>query len=405
MTDAPTAVRARDLGIPFSGVPGAWNAITDVPGVEVGYTTLWSGSGPLVVGSGPVRTGVTAILPRGRQDSRPCFGGASALNAGGELTGMPWLEERGLFEGPVLVTNTHSLGVVRDAAIQWMRLRGWPRLIDYAIPMVGETYDGLLNDIDGGHITPEHVFDALDSARDGAIAEGSVGGGTGMIAYEYKGGTGTASRRLTEQDGGYTVGVLVQANYGRRSHLRIAGLPVGQRLAGEDLPSYPKPDLLPPALAARQRSWRAAGAAAGEGSIIIIVATDAPLLPHQLARLAKRPALGMARIGGIGTTLSGDIFLAFSTANPDIGEVVGVFPQALDVRPVDVKMHPNLALTALFEAVIDATEEAIVNAMVAAETTEGAYGLRVPRLPHGRVQEILRSHGLLEDRSAHRPPT
>lgn len=392
MKQNSTVIRARHLGIPFTGTPGTANAITDVPGVQVGYTTLWQGSGALKVGEGPVRTGVTAVLPRGRDDSRPCFGGSFALNAAGELTGLHWLEERGLFEGPILITNTHAVGVVRDAAIQWMRLRGWPRLIDFMIPIVGETYDGLFNDIDGGHIKSEHVFAALDGARGGAIAEGNVGGGTGMMAYGFKGGTGTASRRLPEEEGGYTVGVLVQANYGARRQLRIGGIPMGEALS-EDLPRYLEPSLLPEDMRTRFKAW----CPAPEGSIIIVVATDAPLLPHQLRRLAKRPALGIGRLGGVGTTTSGDLFVAFSTANGDIGERAGEFGKPTDITPHSVSMHPNLALTSLFEAAIDATEEAIVNAMVGAEAGEGIYRLHVPRLPHAKVQDLLRSHHLLRE--------
>ena len=343
-----------------------------------------------------MRTGVTAILPRGRSDARPCFGGSFALNAAGELTGLSWLEERGIFEGPILITNTHSVGVVRDAAIQWMRLRNWPRLIEYVIPIVGETYDGFFNDIDGGHIQFRHVFDALDTARGGPIAEGNVGGGAGMISYWYKGGTGTSSRRLAEKDGGYTVGVLVQSNYGVRQHLRIGGIPMGEALA-DDLPRYLDLGILPEELWKKRSSWCASGV--GEGSIMTVVATDAPLLPHQLKRLAKRPALGMARIGGIGSTLSGDFFIAFSTANADIGEKVGEYPAPDDVNPCEVMMHPNLALTALFEATVDATEEAILNALVTGEAAEGANRLYVPSLPHSRVQEILRAHNLLKIRS------
>lgn len=383
-------IRARELGIPFHGSIGPCNAITDVPGVEVGYATLWSGSGSLVVGQGPVRTGVTAILPRGQGDHRPCFGGSFALNAAGELTGLQWLEERGLFEGPILITHTHAVGVVRDAAIKWMRLRGWPRLIDFAIPIVGETCDGFFNDMDGEHIKAEHVFHALDSATAGIISEGSVGGGTGMMAYGFKGGTGTASRRLRDEEGGYTVGVLVQANYGSRRHLRIAGIPMGELLS-DDMPRYLEPDLLPEQLRKRYQAW----CPPSEGSIIIVVATDAPLLPHQLRRIAKRPALGIARLGGVGTSTSGDLFVAFSTANPDIGEQVGQFGAPVDYTPCTVRMHPNLALTPLFEAAVDATEEAIVNALVAAEAAEGIYRLYVPRLPHERVREILRAHNLL----------
>lgn len=390
MSENGSAVRARDLGIPFSGTPGALNTITDVPGVEVGYTTLWSGSGALLVGKGPVRTGVTAILPRGRKDPRPCFGGSFALNAAGELTGLQWLEERGLFEGPILITHTHAVGVARDAAIQWMRLRGWPRLIEYVIPIVGETYDGCFNDIDGGHITFEHVFAALDGAHDGALAEGSVGGGTGMMSYGFKGGTGTASRRLPAQAGGYTVGVLVQSNYGTREQLRVGGIPMGAALTAE-LPKYLDPSIVPDDIRRKHVAW-----CPTEGSIIVVVATDAPLLPHQLRRLAKRPAMGIARLGGVGTSLSGDLFVTFSTANPDIGERIYGSPGPTAAAPYDVKMHPNLALTPLFEATVDATEEAILNALVAAEAAEGIYRLHIPRLPHERIREILRTHLLLQ---------
>lgn len=394
MSPEDVKMRARDLGIPFTGVAGPRNAITDVEGVQVGYATLWSGSGALVVGRGPVRTGVTAILPRGREDSRPCFGGAFALNASGELTGLNWLEERGLFEGPILITNTHELGLVRDVAIQWMRRKGWPRLLDFVVPIVGETYDGFFNDIDGGHIKPEHICHALDSAQSGAVAEGNVGGGTGMMTYEYKGGTGTSSRQLAKADGGYMVGVLVQSNYGARRQLRIGGIAFGEALSGE-LPRYVDPSILPEELRARHDTWvRRPG---GDGSIIVVVATDAPLLPHQLRRLAKRPALGMARLGGIGNSLSGDIFIAFSIANPEIGERMGQSYAPSSAIPYEVKMHPNLALTPLFEAVVDATEEAILNALIAADSAEGANRLFIPRLPHNRVLEVLRSHRLLSE--------
>jgi D-aminopeptidase len=376
-------IRARDLDIPLSGTPAAWNAISDVPGIEVGYSTLWSGEGALKVGHGPVRTGVTAILPRGRFDPRPCFGGSFALNAAGELTGLGWLEERGLCEGPILITNTHSVGVVRDASIQWMRRQQWP--FEWVIPIVGETYDGSFNDIDGGHVQPHHVFEALDGAQSGPLAEGNVGGGAGMMTYEYKGGTGTASRQLTEKDGAYAVGVLVQSNYGERRHLRIGGIPMGERLS-DDMPRFLDPSMPSEELRSKHLSW----CGPGDGSIIVIVATDAPLMPHQLKRIAKRPALAIGRLGGVGAASSGDIFLAFSTANAEVTE-----RQGSRSAPSDVKLHPNLAMTALFEATIDATEEAVLNALVAAESAEGASRLHVPRLPHSRVQEILLAHHLL----------
>lgn len=384
-------MRARDLGIPLSGSPGPWNAITDVPGIEVGYTTLWSGSGLRAVGQGPVRTGVTAIVPRGRCDSRPCFGGSFALNASGELTGLLWLEERGFFEGPILITNTNAVGVVRDAAVQWMRVNGWPQLVGFQLPIVGETYDGAFNDIDGGHVKSEHVFQALDSARTGELAEGNVGGGAGTMSYWYKGGTGTSSRRLAEREGCYTVGVLVQSNFGRRGQLRIGGIPIGAAVS-DDLPRYLEVGTLPEGLRLKDSVW--CSPSLGEGSIIVVVGTDAPLLPHQLRRLAKRPALGMARLGAIGMATSGDLFIAFSTANPEIGETMG--ETAPSPAAHEVKMHPNHALNPLFEATVDATEEAILNALVAAESAEGANRLFVPRLPHARVQEILRAHNLLK---------
>ena len=269
-----TTPRARDLGIPLLGTPGRWNAITDVAGVQVGYTTLWSGSGVLKVGTGPIRTGVTAILPRGRNDRRPCFGASFALNGSGEVTGLTWLDERGLFDGPILITNTHCVGTVRDSAIQWMRLNGWE--FDWSIPLVGETYDGRFSDINGGHVRSEHVFAALDGAHGGQILEGNVGGGAGMITYEYKGGTGTASRQLDRTDGAYTVGVLVQSNYGKRPQLRIAGIPVGAEFL-RDLPQFLDPTILSAEMRERHSSW----CRPKDGSIIVVVITDAPLLPHQ----------------------------------------------------------------------------------------------------------------------------
>jgi D-aminopeptidase len=384
-------IRARDLGIPFSGVPGPYNAITDIAGVEVGHATLSFGEGRLEVGKGPVRTGVTAVFPRGRDDPRLAFGGSFVLSGTGELTGLAYLEERGFVEGPVMITNSHSVGVVCAASVQWMLRHGWE--FDATIPIVGETYDGFFSDINGGHIRPEHVWAALDGARGVEVVEGNVGGGTGMMCYEFKGGIGTSSRQLTEGDGGYRVGVLVQANYGSRAQLRIAGLPVGALLT-EDMPCYTEARLRP--ANARYRVCGSAPttdrAAAGDGSIIVVVATDAPLLPHQLKRLAKRPALAIGRLGGVAASWSGDIFIAFSTANADAGR-----SDAPAATSVQVTLYPNRALTALFEAAIDATEEAIVNALVAAETCTGRDGLRLTALPHARLQEILRAHHLLEE--------
>ncbi len=358
----PPPPRARDLGIPFDfGRPGPNNAITDVPGLEVGHVTLVAGAS--------VRTGVTAVLPRGRgkESLQPCFAGSYSLNGNGEMTGLPWLEESGFLEGPVLITNTNSVGVVRDAVISYAARRfggetDWSEAT-WSLPVVAETWDGHLNDIYGNHVKPEHAAQAIEAARGGPVAEGNVGGGTGMVCYEFKGGIGTASRRLDEKTGGHTLGVLVQANFGLRHQLRIAGLPVGQELR-ENL-VYSK----------------------DQGSIIIVVATDAPLLPHQLKRLARRAALGLARTGSVAGNGSGDLFLAFSTANPEAGDTKGV-PSA--------RFLPNDAMGPLFEATVGATEEAIVNALVAARTMTGHQGHTVSALPPEKVREILRRHGRLD---------
>src|SRR5262245_6593388 len=285
--------RARDLGIPFDGTPGALNAITDVKGVEVGHTTLISGEGKLEVGKGPVRTGVTAIHPRGKSSNDPVFAGWFSLNGNGEMTGTTWIEESGFLEGPVMITNTSSVGVVRDAVIAWQLRQFSKTMQPWGLPVVAETWDGWLNDISGFHVRQQHVFDALDNARSGPVAEGNVGGGTGMVCFEFKGGIGTASRKLNERQGGYTVGALVQSNFGLRPQLLIAGAPVGRELTDG---------------AFRQRE---------NGSIIIVVATDAPLMPHQLKRLARRAAMGLARTGSSAGNSSGDIFVAFSKANPN----------------------------------------------------------------------------------------
>jgi D-aminopeptidase len=365
----PSPPRARDLGIPFEfGTPGRHDAITDVPGVEVGHVTLIEGD--------RVRTGVTAVLPRGRGKSGldQCFGGAFSLNGNGELTGVAWLEESGLLEGPVLITNTNAVGVVRDAVIDYAR-KHWPSAEGWAdafwsLPVVAETWDGHLNDIYGMHVRPEHAFQAIDGARPGPVAEGNVGGGTGMICYEFKGGIGTSSRVLGGADGGFTLGVLVQANFGRRHQLLVAGVPVGRELR-DDL------------VYGRDDSATSTSATLERGSIIIVVATDAPLLPHQLKRLARRAALGLARTGSVAGNGSGDLFVAFSTANPRVGDAKGTVPLA---------MLPNERMGALFEATVGATEEAILNALVAARTMTGIDGHRVTALPHDRVREILRRH-------------
>lgn len=366
--------RARDLGVPFEGTPGPGNAITDVAGVTVGHSTIIQGDGPLRVGQGPVRTGVTAVLPRGRDTmAKPSFAGWFSQNGNGEMTGTTWIEESGFLEGPVMITNTHSVGVVRDAVIQWRIRSGPPDASGYwwSLPVVAETYDGVLNDINGFHVKERHAFEALDAARGGPVAEGNVGGGTGMVAYGFKGGIGTSSRAVTVDGRPYTVGVLVQANFGRRPQLTIAGVPVGKELP-----------LTPP-----QAAMLGDDAARGDlGSIIIVVATDAPLLPHQLKRLARRATLGMARTGGLSGNGSGDIFLAFSTANPDAFRAEGL---------AAVQMVSNEQISALFDGTAWATEEAIVNAMVAAETMTGADGRRVERLPHDRLRDILRTYNRL----------
>ena len=353
--------RARALGVPFDGTPGPLNAITDVAGVEVGHSTIIRGEGKLQVGVGPVRTGVTVIFPRGKNSPEPVFAGWFSLNGNGEMTGTTWVEESGFLEGPVLITNTHSVGVVRDATIAWQLWQGGTAQ-PWSLPVVAETWDGFLNDINGFHVKPEHVNEALDSARSGPVAEGNVGGGTGMICHEFKGGIGTASRKLREKDGGYTVGVLVQCNYGLRRTLRVAGVPVGQEIREQ--------------LVYEQDT----------GSIIIVVATDAPLLPHQLKRLARRAALGLARNGSISGNSSGDIFIAFSTANHGAAQPTGL-PQ--------LTMVPNDRISPLFEATVEATEEAIINALVAAETMTGVDDHKVIALPHDRLQQILKKYNRL----------
>jgi D-aminopeptidase len=369
-TAAPAAkARARQLGVPFDGQPGPLDAITDVAGVEVGSTTLVTGSGPLQVGEGPVRTGVTAILPRGRQSTDPVYAGWFSLNGNGEMTGTTWVEESGLLAGPVAITNTHSVGVVRDALIAW-GLRHGIEDDAWSLPVVAETWDGFLNDINGFHVKPEHVFSALDSAHGGAIPEGNVGGGTGMVCYGFKGGTGTASRILSKEFGGYTVGVLVQCNCGRRPQLTIAGVPVGREI----------PDGAPYASLAPLPGSEAEG---DVGSIIIVIATDAPLLPHQLKRLARRATLGVARTGSTSGNGSGDIFIAFSTANSGADKTPG---------PNTVQTVPNDRISPLFTATVEATEEAIVNAMVAAETMIGRDGHTVIALPHERLQQVLKKY-------------
>jgi len=369
--DAAPRPRARDLGVPFDGTPGPLNAITDIDGVLVGHTTLISGDGKLVVGKGPVRTGVTAVLPRGTASmQRFSFAGWYSQNGNGEMTGTTWVEESGFLEGPVMITNTHSVGVVRDAVVAWRVAHGPADATDswWSLPVVAETWDGWLNDINGFHVKPEHVFHALDSAHAGPVEEGAVGGGTGMVCNGFKGGIGTSSRRLTDKDGGYLVGVLVQCNYGRRQNLRIAGIPVGREIESEDPYAFVPSDI------------------AEHGSIIVVVATNAPLMPHQLKRIARRVSLGIGRTGSIAGNGSGDIFIAFSTANPGASDVDHV---------VDLKMVPNDKLDPLFAATVEATEEAIVNAMVAATDMTGINGHHVRALPHDQLRAVLAKYNRL----------
>jgi L-aminopeptidase/D-esterase-like protein len=368
-------VRARALGVPFDGRPGPLNAITDVGGVTVGHTTLVSGQGTLRVGKGPIRTGVTAVLPRGKDSMKdPVQAGWWSLNGAGEMTGTAWVEESGFLEGPVMITNTHSVGVVRDAVAQWRVKHGPHQPEDwFALPVVAETWDGWLNDINGFHVKPEHAWRAIDTARPGPVEEGNVGGGTGMICNEFKGGIGTASRRLEAKVGGYTVGVLVQCNYGRRPWLRVAGVPVGV-----EIPEHRAYE--GSAFAA------AAGGLADRGSIIVVIATDAPLVAHQLKRLARRVALGLGRNGSLAGNESGDLFIAFSTANPGA---------AASERVVTLKMLPNGLLDPVLAATVQATEEAVINALVAARTTTGINGRRVIALPHDRLRAVLKKYNRL----------
>jgi L-aminopeptidase/D-esterase-like protein len=366
--------RARDLGIPLDGIPGILNSITDVRGVEVGQVTLISGEGKLIVGKGPVRTGVTAILPRGKKYD-PVFAGWFTLNGNGEMTGTTWVEESGFLEGPIMITNTHSVGVVRDAVIEWEYKNNiFDPLPDepgvfWALPVVAETYDGDLNDINGFHINKEHVFDALNNARSGKVDEGNVGGGTGMICHDFKGGTGTSSRKVTVGSKVYTLGVLVQANYGIRRTFTIAGVPVGKEIT----------DLMPEIDPVKKDEDR--------GSIIVIIATDAPLLPHQLKRLARRVPIGISKMGGYAGNSSGDIFIAFSTANPGA---------ANRVENQQIEMIPNEEMSQLFEATSQATEESILNALIAAKDMTGKNNTKIYALPQDRLIEILKKYNRIK---------
>jgi L-aminopeptidase/D-esterase-like protein len=367
-------IRARDLGIPLDGTPGALNAITDVQGVEVGHVTLISGEGKLVVGEGPVRTGVTAVLPRGKKYD-PVFAGWYTLNGNGEMTGTTWVEESGFLEGPIMITNTHSVGVVRDAVVEWQYLNKHfeplPNEPDafWALPVVAETYDGDLNDINGFHIKKEHVFDALNYAKSGKVAEGNVGGGTGMICHDFKGGIGTSSRKITIGTNVYTLGVLVQANYGIRESLTISGVPVGKEIT----------DLMPELNPLKKNE--------DHGSIIVVIATDAPLLPHQLKRLARRVPVGISRVGGYGGNSSGDIFIAFSTANPGASKKEG---------DLNLEMISNENMSPLFRATAEATEESILNALIAAVDMTGKNNTKIYALPEDRLIGILKKYNRIK---------
>ena len=360
---AQSKPRARQVGVPFTGNPGPLNAITDVAGVEVGHVTLVEGAGRLVVGKGPVRTGVTAIFPKGKR-WEPVFAGWFAGNGFGEMTGAPWIVEGGVLGGPVMITGTFSVGVVRDAVNSWFA-EVLKTEIPWHQPVVGETSDAFLNDGLGQHVTKAHVFEALNAARGGRVAEGNVGGGTGMVAHGFKGGIGTSSRRVGSD---FVLGVLVQANYGTRDNLTIAGVPVGREIAGAERIRGNQP------------------AADRDGSIIVIVATDAPLLPHQLERVARRVRMGIARLGGVASNGSGDIFLAFSTANPGAAAASGITP---------LTWLPNGDLSPFFQATVEATEEAIVNALVAAETMTGINGNTVPALPIDQLRAVLAKYNRL----------
>jgi D-aminopeptidase len=351
--------RARDLGIPFEGSTGKYNAITDVPGVTVGYATVIEGDS--------ARTGVTILHPRGQDIHDPVFAAWFPFNGNGEMTGSAWVEEGGFLEGPIGITNTHSVGVVRDTIIQWQVthstiFQGW------SCPLVTETADGWLNDINAFFVKPEHVLEALNSATSGPIAEGNIGGGTGMLCYEFKGGTGTSSRRLPEKFGGWTIGALAQTNFGRRFQLTIAGVPVGQHLKENTI------------WTSGENPFKQ-----DDGSLIIIIATDAPLLPHQLKRLARRASLGMARTGSLGGNGSGDIFLAFSTANPNaaLGDEQGV---------ASIRALSNNFIDPLLMASVYATEEAIINSMIAAEDMTGHKGVSAKALPHEKLRELLQQY-------------
>jgi D-aminopeptidase len=365
--------RARDIGIPFEGTPGKYNAITDVKGVEVGFSTIIEGKGKNIIGKGPVRTGVTAIFPCG-QSNEPVYSNWYTLNGNGEMTGTTWITESGFLETPILITNTNSVGVCRDAMLKWFVQKNWIKDDGwYTYPVVAETWDGVLNDIYGFHVKESNAFEALNTAKSGPVKEGNVGGGTGMRCLGFKGGTGTSSRLIKIGDSTYTLGVLVQANFGQKKNLTIDGVPIGLEL---------KDTLNSVIHKLAQNHYEE-----GDGSIIVVLATDAPLLPHQLKRIAQRIALGVGKVGGRGENGSGDIFIAFSTANP------GAFNRE---KVVSVKQLPNDQMNPLFEGTVQATEEAIINAMVAADTMEGINGNITYALPHDKVIELLKKYGRIK---------
>jgi L-aminopeptidase/D-esterase-like protein len=368
--------RARDLGIPFVGTTGNFNAITDVKGVEVGYSTMISGKGKNIVGKGPIRTGVTAIFPRGKAKKfSPVYANWYSLNGNGEMTGTTWVTESGFLETPIMITNTNSVGVVRDAVLKWYVDTDWYSGEDwwYTYPVVAETYDGFLNDIYGFHVKEENVLEAIKNSSSGKIAEGNVGGGTGMMCFGFKGGTGTSSRVFKIKDSTYTVGAIVQSNFGAKRNLSIAGVPVGIELK----------DTLNYVFNAPPKSRRQEG----DGSIIVIIATDVPLLPHQLKRIAQRIPLGIGIVGGRGSNGSGDIFLAFSTANES------AFNRD---ETTTVASISNDQLMPVFEATVQAVEEAIINAMVAAKTMEGIHGNKAYALPHDLLIETLKKYNRIK---------
>jgi len=362
---AITGPRARTLGIDFPGTPGAWNAITDVAGVEVGYSTIISGAGKLVRGVGPIRTGVTAILPRAREGI-PCFAGCSSFNGNGEMTGTLWIEETGELHTPITISNTHSCGTCRDATLRWIVDTDYGGSQPWGLPVAAETYDGELNDINGFHVTNQHVFDALNSAASGPIALGSVGGGTGMCTYEFKAGSGSSSRLIDIAGSRYTVATFVQSNFGLRDELMVSGVAVGKELKGGEFRSK------------------------GSGSVIAVVATDAPLMPHQLKRLARRVPIGLARTGTIGHHSSGDIFLAFSTANKN-----ALNNERQVLRSIQYLSEDQL--DPLFHGVAQTVEEAVIDSMIVNNTMTGANDLTVRALPQEQLLTLLKKQGRLRE--------